>query len=73
MREQDVELGQLSVSVVRLGEMGRTINQELKAQGAALDELDAEARPRTRPTCTTRASPHAAARTLLLNTLSLPH
>lgn len=42
MQAQDVELGNLSVAVSRLDKMGRTINTELRQQGAMLDDLDHE-------------------------------
>lgn len=42
VRTQDVELGVLSQSLGRLGEMGSVINTELKAQGTALDEFSHE-------------------------------
>jgi syntaxin 6 len=38
--QQDVALTDLGASVDRLGDMGRTINEELREQNAMLDELD---------------------------------
>lgn len=42
MQVQDAELGVLSESVQRLETMGRTMNEELKAQGRAFDEFAQE-------------------------------
>ena len=42
MAEQDQELDVLSHHVVRIGEMGREMGQELDSQGQLLDELDVE-------------------------------
>ena len=42
VQQQDQQLRGLSGVMDRLGEMGRQINTELKAQGTALDELNAD-------------------------------
>uniref|UniRef100_A0A7S4EYQ5 t-SNARE coiled-coil homology domain-containing protein n=1 Tax=Chrysotila carterae TaxID=13221 RepID=A0A7S4EYQ5_CHRCT len=42
IEQQDEQLGVLSGVMDRLGRMGRTINEELRAQGRALDEFTAE-------------------------------
>eukprot|EP00887_Chlorella_sp_A99_P003299 scaffold9.g3299.t1 len=42
MRRQDDELDQLSTHVVRIGELGKEMGQELHLQGQLLDELDNE-------------------------------
>lgn len=39
---QDVELGGLAESVDRLGVMGRSMNDELRAQGKAFDQFTQE-------------------------------
>lgn len=41
-RRQDEDLEQLSTHVVRIGELGKEMGQELHLQGQLLDELDAE-------------------------------
>ena len=41
-RRQDDQLDDLSTHVVRIGELGREMGQELQLQGALLDELDQE-------------------------------
>lgn len=43
MRQQDTDLEALSVSVQRLGGVGKTIAEELETQATMLDELDEEA------------------------------
>ena len=42
IHQQDEELEDLSVHVVRIGELGREMGQELESQGYLIDELDAE-------------------------------
>ena len=42
IEEQDIELGNLGISVDRLGEMGRVIGDELRQQGRDLDTLNEE-------------------------------
>jgi outer membrane protein TolC len=42
VEQQEQNLDQLSKGVERLGNVGKNINQEVKEQGAQLDELDAE-------------------------------
>lgn len=42
MRRQDEDLDQLSHHVVRIGELGKEMGQELHLQGQLLDELDTE-------------------------------
>ena len=39
-RQQDQDLDELSESVARLGQVGRTIGEELDTQGKLLDELE---------------------------------
>lgn len=41
-RQQDDDLDQLGEHVVRLGQMGRQIGEELGTQSQMLDELDAD-------------------------------
>lgn len=41
-RRQDEDLDQLSTHVVRIGELGKEMGQELHLQGQLLDELDTE-------------------------------
>jgi hypothetical protein len=41
-RRQDEDLDQLSHHVVRIGELGKEMGQELHMQGQMLDELDQE-------------------------------
>eukprot|EP00793_Prasinoderma_coloniale_P003756 PRCOL_00003132-RA len=43
MRQQDTDLEALSVSVQRLGGVGKTIAEELETQATMLDDLDEEA------------------------------
>jgi hypothetical protein len=42
MQRQDIELDELSSHVVRIGELGREMGQELGLQGQMLDELGEE-------------------------------
>lgn len=42
MRQQDEELDELSASVLRIGDVGRTIHDELLGQERIIDELDTE-------------------------------
>ena len=44
IRTQDAELGTIGKSLDRLGEMGKAMNEEMRAQGKALDEFADEVR-----------------------------
>ena len=44
IEQQDEELGVLSSAITRLGNMGKTINEELKSQGRLLDAFTEEER-----------------------------